>query len=172
MESAAGRYTCPIMEWSGRAPAPPAIEAGKGRQRQGARHVSELKHRDHALISMMASSNPLQSEAGYIDARPLTAISTKTLATHGRTIQWVIRYRLEPSIQSSMSASPRKRPSANKPQSVVKGQYATNGTAAKIRLTVSTRRSFCLFVGPPLLPVEGSLLQVSSFLQALRCQSN
>ncbi len=31
------------MEWSGRAP-PPAIEAGKGRQRQGARHVSELKH--------------------------------------------------------------------------------------------------------------------------------
>ena len=34
---------------------------------------------------------PLQSKAGYIDARPLTAISTKTLATHGRTIQWVIR---------------------------------------------------------------------------------
>ena len=30
------------MGWSGRAPAPPAIEAGKGRQRQGARHVSEL----------------------------------------------------------------------------------------------------------------------------------
>ena len=29
------------MEWSGRAPAPPAIEAGKGRQRQGARYVSE-----------------------------------------------------------------------------------------------------------------------------------
>ncbi len=29
------------MEWSGRAPAPPAIEAGKGRQRQGARHVTE-----------------------------------------------------------------------------------------------------------------------------------
>jgi hypothetical protein len=32
----------------------------------------------------------LQSEAGYIDARPLTTISTKTLATHGRTIHWVI----------------------------------------------------------------------------------
>ena len=31
---------CPLMEWSGRAPAPPAIEAGKGRQRRGARHVS------------------------------------------------------------------------------------------------------------------------------------
>src|SRR6266566_9194610 len=28
----------------------------------------------------------LQSEAGYIDARPLTVISTKPLATHGRTI--------------------------------------------------------------------------------------
>src|SRR5687767_15097606 len=27
----------PLMEWSGRAPAPPASEAGKGRQRQGAR---------------------------------------------------------------------------------------------------------------------------------------
>jgi hypothetical protein len=34
--------------------------------------------------------NTLQSEAGYIDARPLTARSTKTLATHGRTIHWVI----------------------------------------------------------------------------------
>ncbi len=28
------------MEWSGRAPAPPAIEAGKGRQRQGAQFNS------------------------------------------------------------------------------------------------------------------------------------
>ena len=28
------------MGWSGRAPAPPASEAGKGRRRQGARHVS------------------------------------------------------------------------------------------------------------------------------------
>jgi hypothetical protein len=34
------------MEWSGRAPAPPVIEAGKGCQRQGARHVSEAKRRD------------------------------------------------------------------------------------------------------------------------------
>ena len=32
----------PVMEWSGRAPAPPVIEAGKGRQRQGARYVSNL----------------------------------------------------------------------------------------------------------------------------------
>ena len=42
---------------------------------------------DRALISMVARSNtPLQSEAGYIDARPKTR-STKLLATHGRTIQ-------------------------------------------------------------------------------------
>ena len=41
---------------------------------------------DRALISMVARSNtPLQSEAGYIDARPKTR-STKLLATHGRTI--------------------------------------------------------------------------------------
>ena len=32
------------MEWSGRAPAPPAIEVGKGRQRRGARHVSNLNY--------------------------------------------------------------------------------------------------------------------------------
>src|SRR6266850_7380640 len=34
------------MGWSGRAPAPPAIEAGKGRQRQGARHVSDSQYCD------------------------------------------------------------------------------------------------------------------------------
>src|ERR1700738_84022 len=41
----------------------------------------------------------LQSEAGYIDARPLNASSTKPLATHGRTIHlghfgrfWHIRH--------------------------------------------------------------------------------
>src|ERR1700749_1003203 len=32
---------CPLMGWSGPAPAPPAIKAGKGRQGRGARHVSE-----------------------------------------------------------------------------------------------------------------------------------
>src|ERR1700682_4757315 len=31
----------------------------------------------------------LQSKAGYIVARPLTASSAKPLATHGRTIHWV-----------------------------------------------------------------------------------
>src|SRR5580700_3836416 len=35
------------MGWSGRAPAPPASEAGKGRQRQGARYVSDIQYRDH-----------------------------------------------------------------------------------------------------------------------------
>src|SRR3954463_3058460 len=33
----------PLMEWSGRAPALPVREAGKGRPRQGARHVSETR---------------------------------------------------------------------------------------------------------------------------------
>jgi hypothetical protein len=37
----------PLMEWSGRAPAPPASYAGKGRQRQGARYVFETQHRNH-----------------------------------------------------------------------------------------------------------------------------
>ena len=31
----------------------------------------------------------LQSKAGYIDARPLTASSAKPLATHSRAIHWV-----------------------------------------------------------------------------------
>src|SRR6266851_689592 len=34
------------LHWSGRAPASPASEAGKGHQRQGARHVSDTQHRD------------------------------------------------------------------------------------------------------------------------------
>src|SRR5260370_468680 len=34
------------MGWSGRAPAPPASEAGKGRPRQGACHVSETQLSD------------------------------------------------------------------------------------------------------------------------------
>ena len=32
--------------------------------------------------------NTLQSKAGYIDARPLTATAANSLATHGRTIHW------------------------------------------------------------------------------------
>src|SRR5262245_53609098 len=32
---------CQLMGWAGRAPAPPAREAGKGRQTRGARHVSQ-----------------------------------------------------------------------------------------------------------------------------------
>jgi len=34
--------SCPLMGWSDRAPAPPAGEAGKGRRRRGARHVTQL----------------------------------------------------------------------------------------------------------------------------------
>jgi hypothetical protein len=36
-----------------------------------------------ALIPIMARSTALQSEAGYIDARPLTTSSSNLLATHG-----------------------------------------------------------------------------------------
>src|ERR1700737_4384860 len=36
----------PLMGWSGRAPAPPVIEAGSGHRRQGARHVSEIQLRN------------------------------------------------------------------------------------------------------------------------------
>ena len=36
-------HSCPLMGWSGRAPGPPAREAGKGRQRQGARHATQAQ---------------------------------------------------------------------------------------------------------------------------------
>ena len=36
---------CPRMEWSGRAPAPPASKAGVERLTEGARHVREAQHR-------------------------------------------------------------------------------------------------------------------------------
>src|SRR5262245_26945043 len=39
------------MEWSGRAPAPPASEAGKGRQRRGARHVTQAQFWDRNLAT-------------------------------------------------------------------------------------------------------------------------
>ena len=45
------------MGWSGRAPAPPAIEAGKGRQRQGARHVSEHSNTAIAVIGIDIGKN-------------------------------------------------------------------------------------------------------------------
>src|SRR5215471_3907768 len=39
---------------------------------------------------MARSPSSSKSKAGYIDARPLTANSTNSLATHGRTIHWVM----------------------------------------------------------------------------------
>ena len=45
------------MGWSGRAPAPPAIEAGKGRQRQGARHVSDSSTAAIAVIGIDIGKN-------------------------------------------------------------------------------------------------------------------
>ena len=45
------------MEWSGRAPAPSAIEAGKGRQRRGARYVPQSQRRSIALIGIDIGKN-------------------------------------------------------------------------------------------------------------------
>ena len=45
---------------------------------QMARRGLSVNEIARALISMMARSKTLQSEAGYIDARPLTANSTKS----------------------------------------------------------------------------------------------
>jgi hypothetical protein len=44
LRCACSSVRCPTMEWSGRAPAPPASKAGKGRRRQGARDVPETRH--------------------------------------------------------------------------------------------------------------------------------
>ena len=46
----------PLMGWSGRALAPPASEAGKGRQRQGARHATQAQFWDRRDRSDAASS--------------------------------------------------------------------------------------------------------------------
>jgi len=53
------------------------------------RGLSGKRERTRADIHDGPEHNTLQSEAGYIDARPLTASSAKPLATHGRTIHWV-----------------------------------------------------------------------------------
>ena len=50
---------CRLMGWSGCAPAPPAPEVGKGRQRQGARHVSESQHTTIAVIGIDIGKNSL-----------------------------------------------------------------------------------------------------------------
>jgi hypothetical protein len=48
----------------------------------------------------------LQSEAGYIDARPQSDSSTKPLATHGRTIHGVIR--VASTVRLRLPISPRQ----------------------------------------------------------------
>jgi hypothetical protein len=47
------------------------------------------------------------------------------LATHGRTIHWVIRVRVRPAAAPAMSVMPRKRRSANKMRSVAMGHVWT-----------------------------------------------
>ena len=70
------------MEWSGRAPAPPAIEAGQGRQRQGARHVSNTQNRDR-------SSRILATPPDVLSPRMLRVTRTwleRQISTGDRTI--------------------------------------------------------------------------------------
>src|SRR5882672_1655111 len=47
----------PLMGWSGRAPAPPASEAGKGRQRQGAHAMSQTPNTAIAVIGIDIGKN-------------------------------------------------------------------------------------------------------------------
>src|SRR5436309_13363793 len=56
-----------------------------------------------ALISMMARGTTPQSKAGYIDARPLPPYRRNSLATHGRTIHWVITGRTQSEHNESAS---------------------------------------------------------------------
>jgi hypothetical protein len=53
---------CPLMGWSGRAPAPPAIEVGKG-AKEGACHVSEPQQRDNFLSALISARTHSTSSA-------------------------------------------------------------------------------------------------------------
>src|SRR5258708_26490393 len=57
---------CPLMGWSGRAPAPPASEAGKGRQRRGARHVSDSQYRNRRVGIQLRKGGTMLKAIGYI----------------------------------------------------------------------------------------------------------
>jgi transposase len=59
--------------------------------RQGQRFLrAELPRILATPPDVLSQREPLQSEAGYIDARPHPPNRRKPLATHGRTIHWVI----------------------------------------------------------------------------------
>src|SRR5262249_7520256 len=62
----------PLMGWSGRAPAPTAREAGKGRQRRGARHVLQAHYgiavlaglrRQAAIAKCKACADPIHTKS-------------------------------------------------------------------------------------------------------------
>ena len=69
-------HSLPLIGWSGRAPAPAAMEAGKGRQRQGARHVSENQHFNHRIgnnsfhvVGLNAQGHCSSAEGGRVASR-------------------------------------------------------------------------------------------------------
>jgi|SRR5437016_5907269 hypothetical protein len=69
------------MGWSGRASAPPAIEAGKGRQRRGARHVTQAQfcnRRDrHALARAISLRSTCASDRKTKSSK-LSVLRTET----------------------------------------------------------------------------------------------
>ena len=62
---------CPLMGWSGRAQAPPAGEAGKGRQRRGAGHVTQAAGRHRGPPSYRRSARASVSVARDVVTHPL-----------------------------------------------------------------------------------------------------
>src|SRR5258708_21159538 len=84
----------------------------------------------------------LQSEAGYIDARPADTSSTKPLATHGRTIHSAGHFRSAP-INGHRQTGPAGPVRAQEPtwRQIERGQFAgVSGTNA-LHCTGTTRRT-------------------------------
>src|SRR5712664_2741300 len=94
----------------------------------------------------------LQSKAGYIDARPLTASSAKPLATHGRTIhRGQIRKSGRATGQSGLHLKNRHRqPGLSGPKS------ATSGSDQPYSITSSARASS---VGGTVIPIERAVFR-------------
>jgi hypothetical protein len=88
-------------------------------------------------LPMMARSSRLQSEAGYIDARPhIRQLDESSLAMHGRTIHWVNRATSLPHDARAMSSLLRKRPNygtAAKRRNVPQADSCTATTTYGIR---------------------------------------
>ena len=75
----------------------------------------------------------LQSKAGYIDARPLPPDRQNSLATHGRTIHWVIHVAgCQGRLPVDVRNCPNTGPKSSDSQSVEKGPRADIGCSYSI----------------------------------------